>query len=186
MSSSPPPPFSRGPRRVLVDNPWHRYCLERYTHKDGSDGHYYFIEMAGSCAIIPLFEDGTTVLLRSYRYLLDRTLWEFPIGGMRPGEIPQDVAQKELKEEAGIKAKRWTPLGRVAPYKGVSTEIGHYFLAEDLVLGDQELEPSEDVVVERMPFETARQLLLAQDLWDGQSIVGLMLYDRFRQGRTGR
>ena len=176
------PPFSRRDHRVLVDNPWHRYCVDRYVQTDGSIGHYYFVQMAGSCATIPLFADGSTVLVRGHRYLLDRELWEFPIGGMKPGETPLDVAKKELKEEAGLSAARWTSLGKVAPYKGVSTEIGHYFLAEDLEIGEQELEPSEDLVVERMPFSDARRLLLSQDVLDGQSAVALLLYDRFRGG----
>lgn len=173
------PPFRRLQREVLVDNPWHRYCRDRFVQTDGSEGTYYYIDMPGSCAAIPVFADGSTVLLRAYRYLLGRELLEFPIGGMRQGDEPLRVAQQELAEEAGLTASLWTPLGSFAPYKGVSTEICHFFLARELTVVDQRLEPSEHIVVERMPLALARDRLLDQECGDGQSMAGLMLLERW-------
>lgn len=179
------PAFTQLSREVLVDNPWHRYCLDRYTLADGSEGRYFYIDMEGSCGAIPLFEDGSTVLVQVHRYLLQRTLWEFPIGGMNPGEDPLEVAQKELREEAGLIGDRWTPLGVFAPYKGASNERCYFYIAEGMRWTEQELEATEDITVHRMPFAEARERLLAQDLGCGQSMAGLMLYDRYlaRQGR---
>jgi ADP-ribose pyrophosphatase len=174
-------PFQRLSREVLVSNPWHRYCRDRYLHRDGSEGVYYYIDMPGSCASIPMFDDGSTVLLRVHRYLLGGEFWEFPIGGMQPGEDALTVAQKELREEAGVTAREWTPLGRFAPYKGVSNEVCHFWLARGLTAVQQELEPSEQITVHRMPFEQARQRLVDQDCGDGQSFAGLVLLDRWLQ-----
>ncbi len=173
------PPFSRLSREVLVDNPWHRYCRDRYVQNDGSEGAYYYVDMPGSCAVIPVFDDGSTVLVRVYRYLLGRDLFEFPIGGMRAGEDPLAVAQKELHEEAGLVAARWTPLGAFAPYKGVSNELCHFFLARDLHEVEQELEPSERITVHRLPLAQARARLLEQEVGDGQSMAGLLLLERW-------
>lgn len=172
-------PFSRLHTEVLVDNPWHRYCRDRYVQADGSDGVYYYIDMPGSCAAIPMFADGSTVLLRVHRYLLGGDFWEFPIGGMRPGEDPLVVAKKELHEEAGLTADEWIPLGRFAPYKGVSNEICHFWLARGLSEHVQELEPSERITVHRLPFAEARRRLLEQDCGDGQSMAGLLLFERW-------
>jgi len=174
-----PRPFQRLSREILVDNPWHRYCLDRYTQTDGSEGRYYYIDMFGACGIIPLFADGTTAIVQVHRYLLDRVLWEFPIGGMDAGETPLQAAQKELRQETGLLAQDWQELGGFAPYKGVSNEITHFFLARDLSWTERELEPSEGITVHRMPLEEARQKILAQELGDGQSMAGLMLLDRF-------
>ncbi|MBL8737676.1 MAG: NUDIX hydrolase [Planctomycetes bacterium] len=179
------PPFTRLSREVLVDNPWHRYCRDRYVQADGSEGVYFYVDMPGSCAVIPVFADGTTVLVQVHRYLLGRDLFEFPIGGMRPGEDPLAVAQKELHEEAGLVATRWTPLGAFAPYKGASNELCHFFLARDLQEVAQELEPSERITVHRVPFAEARARLLEQEIGDGQSMAGLLLLERWLgQGNT--
>lgn len=182
MSGSPPP-FSRLSREVLVHNAWHRYCLDRYTQTDGSVGSYYYIDMFGACGIIPLFEDGTTAVLQVHRYLLGKVLWEFPIGGMDQGETPLQAAQKELQQEAGLLADEWHQLGSFAPYKGVSNELTHFFLAEGLTETPQELEPSEGITVHRLPLEEARARIVEQETGDGQSMVGLMLLDRFLAGR---
>lgn len=162
-----------------MTNAWHRYCRDRYTQADGSEGVYYYVDMPGSCGIVPMFADGTVVLLRVFRYLLGVELWEFPIGGMAAGEAPLAVAQKELREEAGLVAKAWTPLGHFAPYKGVSNERCHFFLARDLEAVGQQLEASEQISVHRMPFDEARRTLLEQECVDGQSLAGLQLLDRW-------
>lgn len=172
-------PFTRLSREILVDNPWHRYCRDRYVQADGSDGVYYYVDMAGSCAAIPVFPDGSTVLLRVHRYLLGIDLWEFPIGGMRPGDEPLAVARRELHEEAGLLAEDWTPLGRFAPYKGASNEVCHFWLARGLRWDRQELEPSERITVHRLPLAEARARLLDQPCGDGQSMAGLLLLDRW-------
>ena len=98
------PPFSRLHHEVLVDNAWHRYCMDRYVQADGSEGVYYHVDMPGSCAAIPVFDDGSTALLRVFRYLFGAEFWEFPIGGMRRGDDPLTVAKRELHEEAGLVA----------------------------------------------------------------------------------
>lgn len=172
-------PFRTLGREELVRNPWHRYCRDRYVLRDGSEGEYYYVDMPGSCASIPVFADGTVSLLRVHRYLLGVELWEFPIGGMKQGEQPLEVAKKELQEEAGLIAAEWTPLGHFAPYKGVSNERCHFFLARDLQQVPQSLEPSEQISVHRMPFEDARRALIGQECGDGQSMAGLLLLDRW-------
>jgi 8-oxo-dGTP pyrophosphatase MutT (NUDIX family) len=173
------PPFTRLSHEVVVDNPWHRYCRDRYVQADGSDGVYWHVDMPGSCASIPVFADGSTTLVRVHRYLLGTDLWEFPIGGMKPGDEPLQVARAELHEEAGLLAASWTPLGRFAPYKGVSNEVCHVFLARELTAVSQRLEASERITVHRLPFAQARERLLGQELGDGQSMAALLLLERW-------
>ena len=67
--------FQRLRQKVLVDNPWHRYCRDRYVHPDGTEGDYFYVDMPGSCATIPVFEDGTMALVRGHRYLLGVDMW---------------------------------------------------------------------------------------------------------------
>lgn len=185
MSSTEDRSFRRLSHEVLIENPWHRYCLDHYTQADGSEGRYFFVDMPGSCGIIPRFADGSTLLLRVYRYLLGRWLWEFPIGGMKYGEDPISVAHKELREETGFVAREMQAIGRFSPYKGVSNECCHFFVARGLEERGQELEPSERIEVHRLPWGEARERLLAQELGDGQSMSGLLLYERFLAREKG-
>jgi 8-oxo-dGTP pyrophosphatase MutT (NUDIX family) len=176
-----PSPFRRLSREILIDNPWHRYCRDRYSLADGSEGDYFYVDMAGACGIIPLFDDGTTALVRVHRYLLDACLWEFPMGGMQPGDDALDVARRELREEAGLLAQEWTELGRFAPYKGVSNETTWFFLARGLTWTEPHLEPTESLSVHVMPLAAARAKILGQRLPDGQTLSGLLLLERHLQ-----
>lgn len=178
------PPFRTLKSEVLIENAWHRYKLDRYERTDGTEGRYYYIDMLGSVGIIPLHEDGTTVLCRQHRYLFAQDLIEFPIGGIEPGREIEETGRLELREEAGLVAGRMDYLGVFAPYKGVSNERCHFYLARDLTEVGQRLEPEEQIELLRMPMEEARRMLLAQPLLDGQSMCGLMLLDRFLAGAT--
>lgn len=175
------PSFKRISREVIVENAWHRYCVDRYRLKGGAEGSYYYIDMPGSCGIIPLFDDGSTLLIKVTRYLLGVSLWEFPIGGMKEGQDPLDCAHRELREEAGFVAQQMELLGSFAPYKGVSNEICHFFLARGLTEVGQELEASEEISVKRLSLEDAQETLMQQEILDGQSLCGLMLLTRYLQ-----
>ena len=160
-------------------------CTIEELHKRGP-GEGHLIKCVATRAALPVASDGldyspdgTMALVRVRRYLLGVDLWELPIGGMQEGERPLDVARKELREEAGLVAEDWTALGVFAPYKGVSNERCHVFLARDLREVPQELEPSEQISVHRMPIVDARRTLLDQECGDGQSMAGLMLLDRW-------
>ena len=178
-------PFTRLSREVLVDNPWHRYCRDRYVQADGSDGTYHYVDMAGSVCAVPLFDDGTTMLVRVRRYLLGCDLYEFATGGLQPGDDPLAMAQTELREEAGLEASRWDALGTFAPYKGVSTEVCHVFLARGLAFVAQDLEASERITPHRLPLADAARLLATQQPADGMSLAALALLDRFRKHGAG-
>jgi len=178
----PRQPFQRLSREVLVDHRWHRYCRDRYTHRDCSEGEYHYIDMVGSAATVPMFDDGTVALVRVHRYLFGRDLWEFPIGGIDAGDDPLLAAQKELRQEAGLLAGEWHKLGQFAPYKGGSNEITHFYLARQLTQTEQQLETSEDISVHRLPLAEARRRIVDQEIGDGQSMAGLLLLERFMQG----
>jgi 8-oxo-dGTP pyrophosphatase MutT (NUDIX family) len=181
-----PPTFTRLARQVLVENRWHRYCRDRYVRRDGSEGDYYYVDHPLSCGIVPLFDDGSVALLRARRYLLGTHLWEFPIGGAAPGADALAVAQRELHEEAGLRAERFDVLGRFAPYKGVANEVTCFFVARGLTDVGQQLEAEEDIAVHRLPLAEAKSRLLDQDPGDGQSWCGLLLLERWlaRGGRN--
>lgn len=179
------PPFTRLRSDVLVDNPWHRYRKDRYTRADGSEGDYFHVDIAGSAGCIPLLSDGRVVLARVRRYLVSATLLEFPIGGMKPGEDPVVVAQREAAEETGWRPRRMTPLARFVPYKGVSNEVCHFYLGEDLESVGQDLEVSEAIEPVLVPCREVRARLLAEPLGDGQSIAPWMYFEHYVASPAG-
>ncbi|MCB9913811.1 MAG: NUDIX hydrolase [Planctomycetes bacterium] len=87
---------------------------------------------SGAVAVAALDEHGRLALVRQYRHALGEWLEELPAGRLEPNEAPLDAAKRELEEETGLVAKRWSPLRRIVPAPGFCSEVIHVFLAREL------------------------------------------------------
>lgn len=103
------------------------------TLPDGETSIREWINHPGASAVVPVFPDGSTLLVRQYRYAPGREFLEVPAGKCDiPGASFLDVARQELEEETGYTAERFTSLGATYPCIGYSNEVIHLFLAEEL------------------------------------------------------
>src|SRR6202171_2285370 len=128
----------------------------------------------GSVAIIPRHADGRIVLVRQFRYVTGRELWEIPAGTLdKPGEEIPAAARRELAEEAGLKAERWTTLGSAYLMPGYCDERMTFFLAEDLSATEAHAELDESFQVN--PFDThdLQVLRSSGELQGAKTLLGL-------------
>jgi 8-oxo-dGTP pyrophosphatase MutT (NUDIX family) len=101
----------------------------------------------GSGDISRRWEKLETYLVGQYRYPLNTYSWEVPEGGADPDESNLEAAKRELKEETGLKAQKWTYLSSLYTSNSITNEIGHIYLAEELITGVSEPEHTEDLTV---------------------------------------
>jgi ADP-ribose pyrophosphatase len=128
----------------------------------------------GSVGIIPRRADGRIVLVRQFRYVTGRELWEIPAGTLdKPGEEIPAAARRELAEEAGLEAQRWTMLGSAYLMPGYCDERMTFFLAEDLSPTEAHAELDESFKVN--PFDThdLQVLRSSGELQDAKTLLGL-------------
>jgi ADP-ribose pyrophosphatase len=128
--------------------------------------------------------DPEIVLERQYRHAAGRTLIELPAGRCEPGEAPLAAAKRELTEETGYRAKRWTLLSKYFASPGFLGEWMQVYLARDIREGVSAPEPDESIEVLRLSLSEALALIANNKIHDGKTLVGLMLYDSAR--RSGR
>lgn len=134
-----------------------------------------WIDHPGASAIVPLFDDGSTLLVRQFRYPPRRTFLEVPAGKLdEPGEAPEDVARRELEEETGVQAGRFEHAGMAYPCIGYSSECIHVFTAHDLERGSQSLAEGEFVEVVEMGFDEALRRARQGDLKDMKTVTALV------------
>jgi len=134
-----------------------------------------WVDHPGASAIVPIFEDGRTLLVRQFRYPPRRTFLEVPAGKLdEPGEAPEDVAARELEEETGVQAGRFDHVGTAYPCIGYSSERIHVFTAHDLERGSQSLAEGEFVEVVEMEFAEALQRARRGDLKDMKTVTALV------------
>lgn len=128
----------------------------------------------GSIAIIPRQSDGRIVLVRQYRYVTGRELWEIPAGTLdKPGESISDAARRELAEEAGLKAERWATLGRAYLMPGYCDELMTFFLAEELSPTEAHAELDESFKVNPFDVHDLQVLRASGELQDAKTLLGL-------------
>lgn len=134
-----------------------------------------WVEHPGAAAIVPIFEDGRTLLVRQFRFPPRRTFLEVPAGKLdRPNEEPAAVAARELEEETGWRAERFEPIGMAYPCIGYSNEEIHVFAAHDLERGEQDLAEGEFVEVVQMDLEEAIARARTGEMKDMKTITALV------------
>lgn len=139
----------------------------------GAEASREFIRHPGAVAILALTDDGRLVLERQFRYPLGRSFIEIPAGKIDPDEDHRATAERELWEETGYRAGRWTFLGSAHACIGYSDEVIHYYLAQALQAGERQLDEGEFLEVFTVPLEQALTMSCDGRISDSKSIVGL-------------
>jgi ADP-ribose pyrophosphatase len=140
----------------------------------------------GSVVILAVDEsknpnDPDIIFERQYRHAAGQFLLELPAGRVEPKEATLAAAKRELIEETGYRAKRWTLLTKYFASPGFLGEWMQIYLARDIREGASTPEPDENIEVLRLPLSQALALVAANKIHDGKTLIGLMLYDAARR-----
>ena len=133
------------------------------------------VHHGGSAVIVPVFDDGTVVLVRQYRHPAVRYLLEVPAGTLAGGERPETGAARELEEELGLRAEHMEKLSEFFVSPGFSEEKMWVYLATGLTEGKQAPEEDEILEVVRMSIADALEMITTGEIQDAKTIIGLML-----------
>src|SRR5918998_6393277 len=160
----------------VYDNPWITVREDRVVHPDGEPGIYGVVHYKNIAVDVLATEEDHVYLVGQYRYPLERYSWEIPEGGCPEGEEPLRAARRELREETGLEAERWLRLGEAYLSNSVADEYAVWFLATELVTGDQSPEGTEILAVRRVPLQEALAMALSSGITDALSLVAIMSY----------
>lgn len=182
MSEEIKNPWTTLSGEVKYDNRWINVTEYQVINPGGGKGIYGKIHFKNKgIGVIPVDEHGNTWLVGQYRYTLNEFHWEIPEGGGPLDEFPLLAAQRELKEETGITAKKWTTLLRMNPSNSVSDEECVIYVAEDLTFGESLLEDTEaDLKVKKLPLQEAIDMVMRGHIRDSMSMIGLLMLARMR------
>ncbi len=150
---------------------------------DGTSATREYIQHPGAVAVIPLLDDGRCVLVRQYRYPLQKVLLEWPAGKLEAGEATIACAMRELQEETGYTAAEWAYGGEIHNAAAYSSESIWLWFARGLTAGEQQPDAGEFVETVLMtPAEL--EVLSAQDqLPDVKTQIGLAWLARWQAGQ---
>lgn len=163
------------------ENPWISVREDQVIDPSGKSGIYGVVSPKNlALGVLPIFDDGTTVLVGQYRYALDRYSWEMPEGGGKIGTDPAEAIARELAEETGYRAAQWQLLHEMSLSNSVTDEWVMTWLAWDLTAGEAQPESTEDLSVWRLPFAELVELVLDGTVFDSMTVAAVTMVETLR------
>jgi len=149
---------------------------------DGSLAIREYLTHPGAVAILALLDDGRVVLERQFRYPIAKICIEIPAGKLEIGEDRLLCAKRELAEETGYTAKKWSFIRRIHPVISYSTEFIDIYLAEGLTAGESKLDDEEFLDVFAAPLEQILAWIEQGEITDVKTTISIYWLDRYRRG----
>jgi ADP-ribose pyrophosphatase len=155
---------------------------DKVSLPNGQEAVREYLTHPGAVAIVALLDDGRVLLERQYRYPITKACIEIPAGKLDPNEDPLLCAQRELAEETGYTAKKWSYIRRIHPVISYSTEFIDIYLAQGLVPGASHLDEEEFLDVFAAPLEQLITWVEEGEITDVKTTISAYWLDRYRQG----
>jgi len=159
----------------IYDNNWIKVTEHQVINPTGGNGIYGEVHFKNlAIGIVVLDDNYDTWLVGQYRFPLKAYSWEIPEGGGPLNVDPLISAKRELQEETGIQASTFTEIQRMHLSNSVSDELAIIYIAQNLQLGKSSPEETEELVVRKLTFEEAYQMVIHGEITDSMSVAGIL------------
>jgi ADP-ribose pyrophosphatase len=176
-----PKPWKTLSSQPIYENPWMRLREDVAQMPDGRTTTYGVVTFGDCVGVVPFVDDDHVLLVRQYRYVQgENQRWEIPTGGVHDGEVLEEAAQRELAEEAGYHAGRLVHVSSYYTSKCICDESAHLYIGEDLTPAQAPPDDTEFLERRVFPFDEALRMVLACEIMDSMSVIGLLLAARRR------
>jgi ADP-ribose pyrophosphatase len=164
-------------RRTVFSGRIVRLELDRVRLTNGRTVDLEVVRHRGSVVLVPQPSARQVVLIRQFRYVIGRWLWELPAGSLEPGETPAACARRECKEEIGLRPGRITRLSTLYPTPGFCDEVMIFYRCLNLTTPARAIARDEDEQLEPRVFSLAEARRMVQQgrIIDMKTVIGLRL-----------
>ena len=173
------PPTTVHERREIYRGRIFTLSVDRVTLPSGHTATMEVVRHPGSVVLLPMPAPGRLILIRQYRYSIDRFIWELPAGSLKPAEDPRLGAARECEEEVGLVPGTLEEIGELFPTPGFCDEWMKFYRCTELTppAPDSTAKQDDDEVIEPATFDVAevRRMIRAGDVVDMKTVAGLAL-----------
>ena len=175
MQHSEQNPWQITSEKVIYDNPWIGLTEYQVINPSGNPGIYGKVRFKNfAIGVVPLDAEMNTYLVGQYRFVLDQYSWEIPEGGGPFTADPLESAKRELLEETGLKASRWTEIQRMRLSNSVTDELSIIFLAQDLEQFEPEPEDTEQLIIKKVHFDEVFRMVCDGEITDSITVAAVL------------
>lgn len=150
--------------------------IEKFKLPNGKIRETEYIKHRGSVVILPVLDNGEIIMIKQFRPIIGKWIYELPAGTLEKGEDPLEAARRELVEETGYEAENITHLIDFYPSPGVSNEFMHLYLATNLKFVGAKPEEYEVIEVKRFSKEELIQMIKNKEIIDAKTLASLLYY----------
>jgi 8-oxo-dGTP pyrophosphatase MutT (NUDIX family) len=175
MQYSEENPWQITAEKIVYDNPWIGVTEYKVINPSGNPGIYGKVRFKNfAIGVMPLDAEMNTYLVGQFRFPLGQYSWEIPEGGGPLGTDPLESAKRELLEETGLKASRWTEIQRMHLSNSVTDELSIIYLAQDLQQFEPEPEDTEQLVIKKIPFDEVYRMVCDGEITDSVTVAAVL------------
>lgn len=170
----------RGPWKTLhieerYSTPWISVSHHDVLDPSGAPGIYGVVHFKNlAVGIVPLDDELNTWIVGQYRYPIGTYSWEIPEGGGSRELPPIESAKRELREEVGIEAVKWTPILEMDLSNSASDEVAILYVAQGLTFFEPEPDHNEELAMRKLPFEELFAMVMRGEVRDSLTVAAVM------------
>jgi len=146
---------------------------------NGRTHNFELVEHNDSVSILPVDSEGNMLFVRQYRIGAKADLLELPAGVLEKGEDPLQGAEREVREETGMAARRFVQIGQAYLAPGYSSELMYFYLATELYSAPLEQDADEFLELVRVPIKEAFRQAREGELHDSKTLAALLLAEKY-------
>jgi ADP-ribose pyrophosphatase len=161
--------------KVVYDGKILKLEVDDVTLPDGTYSQRECVRHSGGAAVL-FVKDGNVALVRQYRYLYGKEIYEIPAGKLNDGENPQAGAKRELEEETGYRADKLVHLGDIYPSPGYTDEIIYLYFAPTAIYCGQKLDVGEFLNCMFMPLDKVIEMIADGEITDAKTVTAVYKY----------
>jgi ADP-ribose pyrophosphatase len=156
----------------IYDSPWIGLTRHDVLNPNGNPGTYSVVHFKNlAIGVLPLDKDHNTWIVGQYRYPIEQYSWEIPEGGGHRDIEPVISAQRELLEETGITAGKWTKVQEMYLSNSASDEFCILYIAQDLSFGESQPEDTEQLELRKLPFDELYRMVENGEITDSLTVT---------------
>lgn len=171
--------------KKLIETPIFTVTEDLATDPDGFEIKRAIVRHQGSAVVMPIDAKGRVLLVRQYRLPAQRFLWELPAGRVDPGESVLQGAKRELREETGLRAKKWAKIASFFVSPGFLEEKMTIFAAQELTEGEKEFMEDERIEMRWHTMKELDNLIESGKIIDAKTMIGFLMWKRYGSASKG-
>ena len=180
-ASGEPQPWTQRSTRLIYQNPWISVREDIALMPDGRTTIYGVVTTGPAVGVLAFVDADHVVMVRQWRYVAGRAMWEMPTGAAHAEEALTDAARRELVEESGYRVEELRLLARYHSSKSILDETCTVFVGQGAVLGVASPDPTEFMQVAALSYVSVLAMVLSGEIMDAMTVVAVLAYERERQ-----